>query len=121
MAGKKARSGRRKGSLSWSKNPTAVAGHHLQTLIEMWLAGVPIKVGPHQWLVQPIERKHTVPPKVKRVLAQFAIGHMLDVRPDLKRPGIAEVLAWTRRRAPANTLRQKRRSTVDEREDVRRG
>ena len=121
MAGKKGRSGRRKGSLSWSKNPTAVAGHHLQTLIEMWLAGVPIKVSPHQWLVQPIERKHTVPPKVKRVLAQFAIGHMLDVRPDLKRPGIAEVLAWTRRRAPANTLRQKRRSTVDEREDVRRG
>ena len=38
MAGKKGRSGRRKGSLSWSKNPTAVAGHHLQTLIEMWLA-----------------------------------------------------------------------------------
>ncbi len=52
MAGKKGRSGRRKGSLSWSKNPTAVAGHHLQTLIEMWLAGVPIKVSPHQWLVQ---------------------------------------------------------------------
>jgi hypothetical protein len=104
MAGTKGRSGRRKGSLSWSKNPTAVAGHHLQTLIEMWLAGVPIKVGPDQWLVQPIERMHTVPPKVKRVLAQFAIGHMLDVRPDLKRPGIAEVLAWTRRRAPANTL-----------------
>ena len=46
MAGKKGRSGRRKGSLSWSKNPTAVAGHHLQTLIEMWLAGVPIKVSP---------------------------------------------------------------------------
>ena len=91
MAGKKGRSGRRKGSLSWSKNPTAVAGHHVQTLIEMWLAGVPIKVSPDQWLVQPIERKQTVSPKLKRVLAQFAIGHMLDVRPDLKRPGICEL------------------------------
>ena len=40
MAGKPGRSGRRPGSLSWSKNPVARAGHHLNVLIEMWLAGV---------------------------------------------------------------------------------
>jgi hypothetical protein len=85
MAGVKGRSGRLAGSISYPKNPTALAGHHLKVLIEAWLAGVPIKIGHDRYLVQPAERRYTVPPKVMRVLAEFAIGHMLDVNPGLTR------------------------------------
>jgi hypothetical protein len=69
---------------------------------------VPIQVGPGRWLVQPTERKHTVPPKIKRELAVFAIEHTRSLYG--KRPGVDEVLAWTRRRAPAATLRRKQQS-----------
>ena len=85
----------------------------------MWLAGVPIKVSPGQWLVQSIERKHTVPPKLKRVLAEFAIGTH-GVRPGGGR-------AWRRCWPGRDGVRQPTlcdRSggqRVDEREDVRRG
>ena len=75
MAGKKGRSGRRKGSLNWSKTPAALAGHYLNDLIETWLAGVPIPTRPDWWLVQPTTgRRHTVPPEFKRALAQAAVG-----------------------------------------------
>jgi hypothetical protein len=118
MAGKKRRSGRRKGSLSWSKTPAALAGHYLNCLIEMWLAGVPILTRPDCWLVQPTGRRHTVPPEIKRALAQAAIEYVvqLDAKaieqvrrngPPITRPSTDQVLAWSRRRAPAVTLRHK--------------
>ena len=52
MVGVKGRSGRPRGSLSYPKNPTALAGHHLNILIEAWLAGVPIKVNLNKCLAQ---------------------------------------------------------------------
>jgi hypothetical protein len=116
MAGKAARSGRRSGSTSWWRNPVALAGHHLNVVIEMWLAGVPIKIGPDRWLKPPMERRHTVPPRILRALAEFAIGQMLNANPSLKRPDVDLVLAWARRKAPPITLRRKAGSTVDERE-----
>jgi hypothetical protein len=81
MAGKKGRSGRRKGSLSWFRNPVAVAGRHLEVLMEMWLAGTPIKVGPDRWLVQPIKRREgTVPPEIIRALAKIAIAQVMELQ-----------------------------------------
>ena len=105
MAGKKGRSGRPSGSTNWSRNPTALAGHHLNVLIEMWLGGVPIQVTPKRRLVQPTERRHTVPPKVKHVLAEMAINHVMYTL-KLGRPTVAAVLAWSRRQAPSVTLRR---------------
>jgi hypothetical protein len=115
MAGVKGRSGRRTGSLSWHRNPTALAGHHLQGLIEAWLAGVPIKVSHDRCLVPPTKRRHTVPPKIKRVLAQVALGHVLELYPQW-RTDVDRVLTWVRRRAPHSTLRRKVSLTMDERE-----
>ena len=110
MAGKKGRSGRRSGSTSWWRNPTALAGHHLNVLIEIWLGGVPIQVAPKRCLVQPTERRHTVPPKIKRALAAMAIGHVMDVYTLRGRPTVAAVMAWSRRRAPSVTLRRRARA-----------
>jgi hypothetical protein len=93
MAGKKGRSGRPRGSTSWSRNPTALAGHHLNVLIEMWLGGAPIQVTPKRWLERPTEQRHTVPPKIKRVLAAMAVGHVLDLYPNLPRPSVDAVIA----------------------------
>jgi hypothetical protein len=110
MAGKKGRSGRPRGSLSWTKNPVALAGHRLNILIEMWLAGVPLPTRPGRWLVQPTERRHTVPPKIKRVLAEMAIRHVLFLdaeSPAVRYIGVDDVLTWSRRRAPNTTLRRK--------------
>ena len=127
MAGKKGRSGRRKGSLSWSKTPAALAGHYLNGFIEMWLAGVPIPTRPDWWLMQPTGRRHTAPPKIKRALAQAAIEYVvwLDAKaieqaieqgrrhgPPITRPSIEQVLAWSRRLAPAVTLRRKANSAA---------
>ena len=127
MAGKKGRSGRRMGSLSWSKTPAALAGHYLNSLIEMWLAGVPIPTRPDWWLMQPTGRRHTVPPEIKRALAQAAIEYVvrLDAKaieqakeqgrrhgPPITRPSSDQVLAWSRRRAPAVTLRHKANSAA---------
>jgi hypothetical protein len=121
MAGRKGRSGRLPGSLSWMKNPTALAGHHLNGLIEKWLAGMPIQTGPDSWLVQPIYRRHTVPPRIKQALAVMAIRHVMELCPHLRRPSIAQVLAWSRRQAPSATLRHAARSKPrDEREAAHR-
>jgi hypothetical protein len=127
MAGKKGRSGRRgkiteeeflagkrPGTPSWPGHPTALAGHHLQVLIEMWLAGVPIRIGPNHCLMPPTERRHTVPPKVMRILATFAIRHVLNLYADSETVWhieVDEVLAWARRRAPDITLRRQARAS----------
>jgi hypothetical protein len=126
MSGVKGRSGRQPGSLSWMKNPTALAGHHLNGLIEMWLAGLPIQVNPGpwlaRWLVPPAERGYTVSPKIKRELAETAIDHVLrvvcDVHDHVRRPSIEQVLAWSRRQAPSVTLRRAARS--EPRDEVER-
>lgn len=119
MAGKKGRSGRPKGAVSWMCNPVALAGHHLNVLMEMWLAGVPM--GREVWMwgepalwmgpSPPDERRRTVPPKIKRVLARFAIAHVLKMHPDMRPPPIDAVLSWSRRRAPAVTLRRQARGS----------
>jgi hypothetical protein len=116
MVGKPGRSGRPKGSTSWWRNPTALAGRHLNMLIEMWLAGVPIEVenicsdAPKRWLVQPTKRQHTVPKEIKRVLAIMAVGHVMDMYSLRGRPTVAAVLAWSRRQAPSVTLRRPART-----------
>jgi hypothetical protein len=93
----------------------------------MWLAGVPIPTRPDLWLVQPTGRRHTVPPEIKRALAQAAIEYVvwLDAKaieqaieqgrrhgPPITRPSTDQVLAWSRRRAPAVTLRRKANSAA---------
>ena len=120
MVGVKGRSGRRPGSISYHKNPTAWAGHHFKVLIEMWLAGVSIRVAPDKQLLGPTKHRHTVPPRIKRVLAEFAIGHILEQDAEarktdakrgapMKRPDSHAVIEWARRRAPNHTLRHQRR------------
>jgi hypothetical protein len=119
MAGKKGRSGRPPGTLSWHQNVPALCGHRLNVLIEVWLALDP-------------ERRFTVPPKNKRALAVQAIRHELDMieldpetpeavvivdiepaeraslRPGWIRFSLADVLAWSRRKAPVGpSLRRK--------------
>jgi hypothetical protein len=128
VAGVKGRSGRPPGSRRW--NPTALAGHHLQVLIELWLAGAPIKATEiwmadapiklaDRYLAPPAKSRHTVPPRIKRALAEMAIRHVQDVIAeaapyiDVEQVlppyiDVEQVLLWVRRRAPANTLRRKR-------------
>jgi hypothetical protein len=123
MAGVKGRSGRRgkiteeeflagkrQGTPSWPNHPTALAGYYLNGLIEMWLGGVPIQIAPKRWLVQPTERRYTVPPKVKRVMAQLAIKQAQIIHPG--RIDVDDVLAWARRRAPDHTFRRKARKST---------
>jgi hypothetical protein len=93
VAGKKGRSGRPKGALSWPGNPAALAGQHLNGFIEQWLA------------VVPNERRYTVPLQAKLFLARAAIAHVMRLHPEMRPPQIHAVLYWSRRRAPAGTLR----------------
>jgi hypothetical protein len=96
--------GKRPGTPSWPKHPTAVAGTHLLSLMEIWLA-------------TSIEESHTVPPKVMRVMALAAIRHVIQVydchalweSDAVVSLDVAEVIAWAHRRAPDNTLRRKKR------------
>ena len=76
----------------------------------MWLGGVPIQAVPKRWLVQPTERRHTVPPKIKRALAAMAVGHVMAAYTLRGRPTVAAVLAWSRRQAPSVTLRRPARA-----------
>lgn len=107
MTGKKGRSGRPKGSLSWSKNPVGRAGHHLNALIEMWLAGLPLVLNGVRLPVAVSGTTRTVPPGVKRKLVRIAIDHMHEIyggpMPDEK-----QVDYWSRRKAPTSTLRAKK-------------
>ena len=75
----------------------------------MWLAGVPIPTRPDWWVVQPTGRRHTVPPEIK---AQVAIKYVVRLGPPIQRPSTDQVLAWSRRRAPAATLRHKANSAA---------
>jgi hypothetical protein len=83
--------------------------------MEMWLAGVFETRVCGRWLEPPTERRYTVPPKIKRVLAAAAIEHVMALYPHLTRPSIAQVLAWSRRQAPSVSLRRKVGAGTDER------
>ena len=125
MVGKPGRSGRRKGSTSRLKNPVNRAAHNLAALTEMWLAGVPIQIGPDKWLPQPTKRQQHVPPLwIRRVLAKCAIAHDEFIRTEtmalpllpepfivkhesMPRLKVSEVRKVHRRRAPAVSLRRK--------------
>ena len=72
----------------------------------MWLAGVPIPTRPDWWLVQPTGRRHTVPPGIKRALAQAAIEYVvrLDATSrDRRSPGRAK--CWRGRAGGRRPLR----------------
>jgi hypothetical protein len=110
MSGKKGASGRPSGALSWHQHPTARCGHQLNVLIELWLALAP-------------ERRFTVPPKDKRVLAERAIRQVLlnEIEsPEVVVVDVDDVLAWSRRHNTAATveggptLRRVRRSRNDD-------
>jgi hypothetical protein len=99
MPGKKGRSGRRKGSLSW--NPTARAGYSLISLRQWWQYGVLIWAGPDKHLIMPPTPEAPVPARVNHTLAQMAIEHTLQVtrkRPYV--PRVEQVMAWATRHAP---------------------
>jgi hypothetical protein len=129
MAGKAARSGRKKGALSWFQNPTARCGHRLNVLMEQWLALAP-------------ERRFTAPPKIRRALAERAILEVLDMieleghevltidkvvrlilddgpPPELRRTwgvvavDVDAVLAWSRRQAPKGPSLRRRVRGLD--------
>jgi hypothetical protein len=70
----------------------------LNVLIEQWLA------------LQP-ERRFTVPPKKKRLLAERAITQVINNEiddPAILAINVDDVLDWSRRYAPAPTLRRRR-------------
>jgi hypothetical protein len=97
MPGKKQRSGRPRGAVSWT--PTAFAGIHLISYRLWWQLGVPFWVGPDKQLVEPSRPGAPLPAAVDRLLAQMAIEHMVRVnRPDLRqRPRVERVIAWANR------------------------
>jgi hypothetical protein len=91
MAGKR---GRPRGSFSRFKNPVARVGWHLISLKAMWRVAYPMQIG----LVQPSKLDSPVPASVERVLAQWAIGHEIQLAAEadepIKPPSVEEVLAW---------------------------
>jgi hypothetical protein len=98
MAGVKGRSGRKKGhaghARSWRfRNPANLAEHYLSNLIEKWLAA---NLG-----------RRTVPKKIKKCLARFAIAETARMYgPAAQNLDVEQVLARVRRRAPMVTLRR---------------
>jgi hypothetical protein len=86
---------RRRGALSWAHNPVNVAAHHAKVLMEVWLAGQPIQIGPEhdvlpslitadRWLLQPKDleqpkkrERKVVPWRIKRVLCRLAIARVV--------------------------------------------
>jgi hypothetical protein len=128
--------GRPRGATSWGRNLENVAAHHAKVLLELWLAGAPV-------------RRYTVPPAIKRRLCQLAIAHVMELRrqtilrqwneaiesdlqrqgysdgqiaeimrrrvperPHVEPPDIQKVLAIVNRRAPPATLRRKAKDRV---------
>jgi hypothetical protein len=93
----RARAGRPLGATSWWRNPANVAAHHANVLLELWLAGAPVLevrllllslvASPeHQalieecWCARDGERRHTVPPRIKRQLCRLAVAHVVELR-----------------------------------------
>ena len=88
-------------------------------LLELWLAGVPIQIGPEynllpslmttdRRLVQPKERKRTVPWRIKRVLCRLAIAHVVELHRQAQAaaPEIERSLRSAKDKAEAELRRQ---------------
>jgi hypothetical protein len=88
-------------------------------LLELWLAGVPIQIGPEynllpslmttdRRLVQPKERERTVPPRIKRVLCRLAIAHVVELHRQAQAaaPEIERSLRSAKDKAEAELRRQ---------------
>ena len=114
-----ARRGRPREALSWARNPVNFAAHHATVLLELWLAGVPIQIGPEynllpslmttdRRLVQPKERERTVPPRIKRVLCRLAIAHVVELhrQAHAAAPEIERSLRSAKDKAEAELKRQ---------------
>jgi hypothetical protein len=94
-----AKRGRPTGATSWQRNPNRVAVHHSQVLMELWLAGAPVleirvmlsslagnpeaqALIEECWSKLGNDRRHTVPPKIKRKLCRLAVAHVVELRRD---------------------------------------
>src|SRR6478672_4030122 len=62
------------GIAQWTRNPVARCGKRYETLVEMWLAGVPIRVGRDKQIAPPTKLLRTPPPNIKHALAAMAIA-----------------------------------------------
>jgi hypothetical protein len=113
MVGKKGRSGRPRGRLSFT--PTAEAGHHTNNYLVAWLAGVPIGAAGH-YLPLPNTERLTAPKEIRRELAVLAVEILSAVHlaadDGWKKPNINHVIAWTYRH-PSHVLRRMRRHLLD--------
>ena len=109
-----AKRGRPTGATSWQRNPNHVAAHHAQVLMELWLAGAPVleirvmlsslagnpeaqALIEECWSKLGNDRRHTVPPKIKRKLCRLAVAHVVELRRD--------AILRRRARAAKTTLR----------------
>jgi hypothetical protein len=94
-----AKRGRPTGATSWQRNPNHVAAHHAQVLMELRLAGAPVleirvmlsslagnpeaqALIEECWSKLGNDRRHTVPPKIKRKLCRLAVAHVVELRRD---------------------------------------
>jgi hypothetical protein len=110
-----AKRGRPTGATSWQRNPNRRAAHHAQVLMELWLAGAPVleirvmlsslagnpeaqALIEECWSKLGNDRRHTVPPKIKRKLCRLAVAHVVELRRDAiqrRRAGAAETALRT--------------------------
>jgi hypothetical protein len=89
--------GRPIGAVSWWRNLANIAAYHANGLLELWLADAPVLEvrvlllslmddPEHQALIEECwrarggERRHTVPPKIKRKLCRLAVAHVVELR-----------------------------------------
>jgi len=94
-----AKRGRPAGATSRLRKPENVAAHHANVLLELWLAGasmldvqvmlfLPASDTTSQvmigdcWRGRGNERRHTVPPRIKKKLCQLAIAHVMELHRD---------------------------------------
>jgi hypothetical protein len=94
-----AKRGRPAGATSRLRKPENVAAHHANVLLELWLAGASVLdvqvmlfslasdptyrvMIEDCWRGRGNERRHTVPPWIKRKLCQLAVAHVVELRLD---------------------------------------
>ena len=110
-----AKRGRPTGTTSWQRNPNRRAAHHAQVLMEAWLADAPVleirvmlsslagnpeaqALIEECWSKRGNDRRHTVPPQIKRKLCRLAVAHVVELRRDAiqrRRAGAAETALRT--------------------------
>lgn len=87
-----AKRGRPLGRTSWARTSANIAAHHAQSLMDMWLAGVPVEAIRRLlfplldrveiptmidacWSKQPTRRRYTVPKGIKEAICRMAIEY----------------------------------------------